>query len=321
MRRVVPGLALLGLGVLTACTPSTSPQEALNEVSVSGQANKEPSIKTGEDFHVDDTVAKVLRAGDGPQVSQGDTVTLQYVGVNGSTGAQFDSSYDSGTPFTTALNPEALIPGLVTALDGKRVGGRILVAVPPKDGYGKNGNPQAGVGAEDTLVFVVDIEAKPPSEAAGEKQTLPSYLPRLTMDSAGHPEQFEATDSTRKKTPSLQVEVAIRGDGPKVEPEQTLTVQYVGQIYPDGEVFDKSWGRAPASFQIGTGGLIACWDKGLLGQRVGSREIMVCPPGLAYGKQGNDQAGISGKDTLIFAVDILAAEDSLEQETPTPDEK
>jgi peptidylprolyl isomerase len=49
------------------------------------------------------------------------------------------------------------------------------------------------------------------------------------------------------------------------------------------------------------------WDQGLVGEKVGSRVILEIPPALGYGKQGNEQAGIKGTDTLFFVVDILGA--------------
>lgn len=302
-----PALLIVASFVLAGCSGSSSTSSALEDVSVSGAAGTAPTVQTGEDFHVEETVSKVLRDGDGEPVEQGDTVTLNYVGVNGTTGQQFDSSYESGAPVTTSLDPDSLIPGFVKGLDGKKVGSRTLVAIPPEDGYGEDGNPQAGIESGDTLVFVIDITAEPPSEATGTKRGLPPELPRVELDQNGHPEGFTATKSTPKKVTKLKVVVAIKGKGPKVKPKQLLTVQYVGQIYPDGTVFDKSWGRAPASFQIGVGGLIPCWDKGLVGQPVGSRVVLVCPPAEGYGKEGNEKAGIKATDSLIFAIDILAA--------------
>ena len=49
------------------------------------------------------------------------------------------------------------------------------------------------------------------------------------------------------------------------------------------------------------------WDQALVGQRIGSRLLLVVPPSLGYGKQGLAQAGIRGDDTLVFVVDILGA--------------
>ena len=53
--------------------------------------------------------------------------------------------------------------------------------------------------------------------------------------------------------------------------------------------------------------MIPGWDKGLVGQTVGSRVLLVIPPGDAYGSAGQSQAGIKGTDTLVFVVDIISA--------------
>jgi peptidylprolyl isomerase len=92
-----------------------------------------------------------------------------------------------------------------------------------------------------------------------------------------------------------------------VKSGQTITAQYVGQIYPDGAVFDSSWQRGQsAQFPIGTGGVIKGWDQGLVGQKVGSRVILVVPSELGYGKAGKPPTIPKNAD-LIFSVDILAA--------------
>ena len=58
---------------------------------------------------------------------------------------------------------------------------------------------------------------------------------------------------------------------------------------------------------IGQGKVIPGWDKGIVGQTVGSQLLLVIPPADGYGTTGNSQAGISGTDTLVFVVDILDA--------------
>ena len=104
------------------------------------------------------------------------------------------------------------------------------------------------------------------------------------------------------------VQPLIVGDGPAVESGQTVTVQYVGVKWSDGSVFDSSWERGePVDFPVGTGGVIAGFEEGLIGQTVGSRVMLIIPPDKGYGEQGNTQAGISGTETLVFVIDILAA--------------
>ena len=85
-------------------------------------------------------------------------------------------------------------------------------------------------------------------------------------------------------------------------------MQYVGDIWATGKEFDSSWSRAlPSAFPVGVGQLIYAWDTGLVGVKVGSRVMIVAPPGDAYGSAGQPSAGISGTDTLVFIVDVLGA--------------
>ncbi len=105
----------------------------------------------------------------------------------------------------------------------------------------------------------------------------------------------------------LVVEVLQEGDGPVVEAGDTIVCNYLGQVW-NGNVFDNSYDRgAPLDFQIGVGMVIAGWDDGLVGQRVGSRVLLAIPSHLGYGEFGVPQAGIAGGDTLVFVTDIVAA--------------
>ncbi len=64
--------------------------------------------------------------------------------------------------------------------------------------------------------------------------------------------------------------------------------------------------QGPQSLPLGQGQPLPCFDE-LVGQKVGSRVILVCPPNSAFGPQGNPQAGVKATDSLIFAVDLLSA--------------
>ena len=97
----------------------------------------------------------------------------------------------------------------------------------------------------------------------------------------------------------------IKGDGAKVESGQTLTVNYLGQVYDADAPFDESYTGEPAEFPIGVGQVIVGWDERLVGRTVGSRVILEIPPAKGYGEEGNADAGIKGTDTLFFVVDIL----------------
>jgi len=93
--------------------------------------------------------------GKGPAAKPGDTVTVNYVGVNFSNGAEFDSSWDSGQAFPVQLGAGMVIEGWDKGLVGIRKGGRRMLTIPPEMGYGAQGFPP-DIPPNETLVFVVD---------------------------------------------------------------------------------------------------------------------------------------------------------------------
>lgn len=95
------------------------------------------------------------------------------------------------------------------------------------------------------------------------------------------------------------------GEGPEATPGQTVTVHYVGVSHANGEEFDSSWNRNEAfSFPLGGGRVIAGWDRGVAGMKVGGRRQLVIPPHLAYGERGAGGVIAPGA-TLVFVVDLL----------------
>ena len=103
----------------------------------------------------------------------------------------------------------------------------------------------------------------------------------------------------------LVVEDVTLGDGPEAVPGQTVTVHYVGVAHSTGEEFDASWNRgAPLDFRLGVGQVIAGWDQGIEGMRVGGRRRLTIPAHLGYGDRGAGGA-IKPGETLIFVVDLM----------------
>ncbi len=96
--------------------------------------------------------------GKGPAAKPGDNVTVQYVGVNFSTGEQFDASWDRGQPFTFQLGGN-VIPGWNKGVVGMKAGGRRELTIPPELGYGAQGTPDGAIPPNETLVFVVDLQS------------------------------------------------------------------------------------------------------------------------------------------------------------------
>jgi peptidylprolyl isomerase len=94
----------------------------------------------------------------------------------------------------------------------------------------------------------------------------------------------------------------IVGDGAEAVPGSQVDVHYVGVDFETGEQFDASWDRG-ASISFPLSGLIAGWQEGIPGMRVGGRRQLVIPPELAYGPAGAGHR-LSGR-TLVFIIDLL----------------
>src|ERR1700712_5183140 len=92
--------------------------------------------------------------GTGPAAKPADTVTVQYVGVIGRTGQEFEATWDEGQPATLDLNNT--IPGFRNGIAGMKVGGRRQVVMPPGQAYGGQGFGSL-IGPDETLIFIIDL--------------------------------------------------------------------------------------------------------------------------------------------------------------------
>jgi peptidylprolyl isomerase len=104
----------------------------------------------------------------------------------------------------------------------------------------------------------------------------------------------------------LQIDDIVVGDGDEATSGRQVVVHYVGVAHSTGEEFDASWNRnSPFTFPLGGGQVIAGWDQGVAGMRVGGRRQLTIPAKLGYGDRGAGGA-IKPGETLIFVVDLLA---------------
>jgi peptidylprolyl isomerase len=103
----------------------------------------------------------------------------------------------------------------------------------------------------------------------------------------------------------LVVEDITVGEGPEAKAGDQVTVHYVGVAHSNGRQFDASWDRRDAfRFPLGGGQVIAGWDQGVQGMRVGGRRRLTIPPHLGYGSRGAGGV-IAPGETLVFVVDLL----------------
>jgi peptidylprolyl isomerase len=307
VRRIFAGLVVaLLLGSASACGGGGTADEpkdklgTIDDITVTGSPEATPKIDFNAPLKFDESDRAILEEGPGKgeAIDETSLVTMDYLGVNASDGGTIDSSYDSGQPAT--FRPADTITGFAAGLEGARAGDRVLITVASEDGYDPTGN-QTTVRPGDSLIFVVDVIKVDNPAPIPESQ-----LPTIKVDKDGNPTEFVAKADTPKSVGLLGSYVLERGDGPKVGPEDTLTVEYLGQLWPDGAVFDESYSKKqPVSFPLSN--VIEGWTEGLVGKKVGSRIILAIPSDLAYGAQGQPAGEIPPDADLIFVIDIVDA--------------
>lgn len=301
MRRIVVGLLAVPLLLATAsCSGSTSSAPikvaSLTAVHVSGPTDKAPAVDFKAPIAFGKTASTVVDPGpgSGPAVAKTSLVTVQYVAINATDESVFGSTWKS-KPSTFYVN--SVVPGFTNGLIGTHAGDRVLIGAPARDAFGVTGNLSASVHPGDSVIFIVDV-----MHVAAIKK-LPADVPALTYDADGNPAKFTSDAQTLKTVTKLGVYPVVEGTGPVVKSGDNIAVEYFGQIYPDGTVFN-GWTGQSFPTQIGTGKVIPGWDQAIVGQKVGTRMVLVIPPSLGYKdkKQGN----IPANSTLIFTVQIVS---------------
>jgi FKBP-type peptidyl-prolyl cis-trans isomerase FkpA len=140
------------------------------------------------------------------------------------------------------------------------------------------------------LFLMLFVCAVAPSLACGSSTTAPTSSPNSGIT-------------------TLQITDVKAGTGTTASNGRQLTVNYTGWVYSTtaadhhGNQFDSSVGKTPFTFTLGVGQVIAGWDQGFNGMRVGGQRTLIIPPSLGY---GNQAAGtIPPNSTLIFDVELL----------------
>lgn len=283
-----------------AKTPKPKQIKASNnfdKVTVTGGFGEAPKVKVDSPWAIDKTRTKVLDASNGPAVSEGQGVEVNYYGVNGRTGKKFDESFSTGQPVAFSL--AQVVPGFSKGLVGQHKGSRVLIAMPGQDGYDPmGGNPQAGIEVGDTLIFVVDLVDVQLAGPEGSKVAPKEGLPTVT-ETGGKP---EITIPESAPPTTLEVQPLIKGEGKKVGANDTITFNYVWVRWSDGKVLEESYSGKPANAPLS--GLLPGMVKGLEGQTVGSRVLLVIPPADGY-PDGNATPSIKPGETLVMVVDLL----------------
>lgn len=122
------------------------------------------------------------------------------------------------------------------------------------------------------------------------------------------------SDNTPVGPTQLQTTDSFIGTGATAVAGNTLTVNYTGWLYDaaaaqnHGKQFDTSIGRAPFSFKLGAGQVIAGWDQGLVGMKVGGKRTLIIPSTLGYGSTSVGGGLIPPNSALVFDVELLSVQ-------------
>ncbi len=152
--------------------------------------------------------------------------------------------------------------------------------------------------------MIVDLVSGVLDGPSGTDQAAPDWAPLIETGEAGDPTGLDFSP-TPQPVGQFRKAVLVEGDGAKVTKGQSVVARYLGQVYDAEKPFDQNYEGTPTAFALD--GVVEGWSKALTGASVGSRIVIQIPPALGYGEAGNEQAGITGTDTLFFVVDVLAA--------------
>ena len=301
-------LLLLGCSATAAACSSSSSDSSMPKVS--GAFGADPQIALPDGDPPTGMVVKTLIQGGGPVVGS-DDLTLVYVeGKVWAGDREVFDSYTDRQPQSVPLATGGVLPAW-KQLAGQRIGSRVLMVVPPSDGFGSAGNQQLNILGGDTLVFVFDLLSTVPETAAAHGTTVAYHpatgMPEVSGESSGGAEPKITVPAKAPPPTKLSVTTLIRGTGQPIVSGQTVVVQYTGVVWRSNQVFDSSYStKTPDTFVLGAGQVIPGWEQGLGGVRVGSRVLLVIPPALAYGDQA-EPPYIQDNDTLVFVIDVISA--------------
>jgi peptidylprolyl isomerase len=123
-----------------------------------------------------------------------------------------------------------------------------------------------------------------------------TFAPALNVDLA----------ASTKTASGLYYRDLTVGTGPEVANGQRVSVHYAGWL-PDGTKVDENVaGQQPFSFSPGTGGVIAGWDEGVLGMRLGGKRQLIVPAALGYGAAGSGP--VPPNAILVFTVEVVGVQ-------------
>ena len=288
MRRVAV-VALAFACTLVACSPSDpgpSGTEAargdIDRVEITTSDTLAPDLVFDLGLEYTKPQSRTVWEGEGPYLIDGQPLLLDIYAESLEDGTVLVNTFD-GTPQAFLFAQELLGVDLYRALDGERIGSRLLHIAPADD----------PTSTDPPMVLVIDLR---PVRAVGTPVAVSDDdAPIVVLGASGEP-QVTIRSGVEEPT-ELEVVKLIEGAGPQIEPGATILANFKAVFWEDGTEFNSSWpvGQAPIERHIGVGSTLLGWDVGLVDQTEGSQVMLIMPPSYGYPEHG----------TLVFVVDIL----------------
>ena len=284
----------------TLCDPAES-GEASEVVEVSGERDGEIELVFPTPLNTESSQTTIIEAGDGRDFSGEALSRFQYSIYNGANGELIGSTGFEGDQLAKVMATVDAVPNFCNVFAGIPLGSSFVTVFAPDDFHDGLGNPDFGIGAEDSVVMYVELEDIAYPRATGESQAQAAGFPTVVLTTDGQP-GIQPLESDAPE--EFMSNVLIQGSGDAIEIGDVVNVHYSGWTW-DGNQFDSSWERGrPAEFTVSQQGLIEGFVRALEGVTVGSQVIAVIPPELGYGDEGTGT--IPGGSTLVFVVDVLS---------------
>ncbi|AWZ09376.1 MULTISPECIES: FKBP-type peptidyl-prolyl cis-trans isomerase [unclassified Streptomyces] len=302
---VVPLLLLSTAACGDSGSDSAETKNGAPAITKGAKFGEEPTLAKGKGTPPKELKVVTISEGDGPALKKGDVAQVNYLGQVWDGKEPFDQSFGKGKPFDVTIGAGQVIKGWDQGLEGKKVGSRLELVIPPDLGYGAQGSGEK-IKANATLVFVVDIVKGTSIPASAKGKEIPQDnkdLPKVGVNTDG--KEVSVTVPKDATPPAKLVsDYVLEGDGAVVKDTDNVVVKFNGKTWKDDKTFESTYATDQSVTwpleQLSVKGL----KEGLLGKKVGSRILLVIPPDAGFGDK--EQGTIPANSTLVFSLDILA---------------
>lgn len=269
--------------------------------TITGDVGEQPKVELFTPIGATESSFGDIVVGDGAALtSPTQSAVIEFSLFSGKTGEKIaGTAYDEEQAQLVSIDYWAQrVPAFGASLECATGGSRVLSVISAED-FGAQNLTGFGLDEDEPVVAVFDVTKTYPSKADGTPQfNGASGMPTVVRAPDGRPGIIVPGNDAPA---DLEVQTLLKGDGEKVADGDNVLVNYTGVTWDERTVFDSSWDRGAATFDLA--GLVPGFTQGLVGQTVGSQVLIVIPPELGYGEEGS--GAVPANATLVFVVDIL----------------